>query len=332
MEFRLTQRHFMAANILLGAALFYVAWLCFLDIRNFTPTGEINPKHVSQRAGATEAGERTRATYDEIVKRDIFNLVPLAPAAAPPVVDEDLHLVLIGTSQLTASKPYAIIEAEGTNSQVLYRIGDQVESAGTLAAIEHSRVLIDHNGHRVALELPKEELSSTEPSGLSSGASEAPPRPAPHPLADKERLKRRLRSRHHHRGDDSGEPEGDAASPRERLGMIAPPSFGPATGGSGHSKFPASNLSPEKLSSQIHVDPHMVGGKVEGYSVSQVSADSVFDKLGLKVGDTITALDGQPVTNPAQGIIFLQSIPNRSAIDMTVTRNGFPIQLHLTLR
>jgi general secretion pathway protein C len=101
-----------------------------------------------------------RSYYDAIVQRDIFNSVKAAePVAQPPVVASDLRIKLLGTSQLTLSKPFAIIEDE-RNQQALYQLGDDIPGAGKLVAVEKSRVIINHNGQNVALELPVDQMNA----------------------------------------------------------------------------------------------------------------------------------------------------------------------------
>ncbi|MGH7813218.1 MAG: type II secretion system protein N [Candidatus Binataceae bacterium] len=314
---RLTQRNIMAINILLGVALAYAAWVCILDIRGFSQPAEIAKGAHAHTALHAAAGPRTRAVYQEIVRRDIFNLVP-PPAAAPPVETEDLHLTLIGTSHLTEAQPYAIL-ASG-NTQALYRLGDKVPKAapvGTLVKVERSQVIIDHDGHRVALALPRGERPGATPSGLHPTAVQRPI-----PVRNRRGFDRR-RHRFSPNGREAGHEE------RNRFNMQR---LGPGQFNMNRNQVNSALANPADLLREIHGTPQIVDGKTTGYQVDSVVPGSIFDRLGLQGGDTITAFDGTPITSPQQGMTFLQSIPSRSAISVTVSRNGASIPLHLNLR
>jgi len=97
-----------------------------------------------------------RASYDPIVERDVFNAVKQSAPEEPVVESVDLHMKLIGTSHLSAAEPYAIIEDERSHQQSLYKLGSDVTDAGKLVTIEKARVLINHGGQLVALEIPKD--------------------------------------------------------------------------------------------------------------------------------------------------------------------------------
>src|SRR3981081_4011460 len=109
MELRFTQRHVTALNFLIIAALMYFAAQCVIDIVQRRLTAGNDAPAAASIAPRSVSGIRTRTYSDAIVKRDIFNLVPQDTAPAP-VVAEDLHLKLLGTSMLSKSQPYAILE------------------------------------------------------------------------------------------------------------------------------------------------------------------------------------------------------------------------------
>jgi hypothetical protein len=121
-----------------------------------------------------------RASYEEIVERDVFNAVKQSAHAEPVVETVDLHLKLVGTSHLSMAQPFAIIEDQHSNQQNLYKLGAEVGDAGKLIRIEKDRVVIDHSGRLVAIEIPKD--ASTPASATSQ---------APKSRADE--MRRRIR-------------------------------------------------------------------------------------------------------------------------------------------
>src|SRR5438034_8117935 len=101
MELRFTQHHVTALNFLLIAGLAYFAAQSVNDVitRRMTSDKIKAPAAIAQPR--LPSGLRPRPYYQSIVKRDVFNLVPQEAAPPPPVVVEDLHLKLLGTSTLS---------------------------------------------------------------------------------------------------------------------------------------------------------------------------------------------------------------------------------------
>jgi hypothetical protein len=164
MELRFTQIHVTILNFVLVGALAIVSAMCVREIIERTTSNQADAPVAASAARKVHSGVRTRAYYDVIVKRDIFNLVPQENGPAPVVV-EDLHLKLIGTSLLSKSKPYAIVE-DPNGSQSLYQVGEDIPDRGRLVSVETNRAIIDRGGHRVAIEIPVSEIPEAAPSQL----------------------------------------------------------------------------------------------------------------------------------------------------------------------
>src|SRR5579871_1940412 len=178
MEFQLSDRHIVALNFLLVTVLAYFAALAANDLVLMrAPTIDALAQN---RAGLVfnATANRQRAEYQAIVERDIFNLEAPPPPPAPVVV-EDLHLTLVGVSQATKGKPFAIIEDQ-RGEQSVYRVGEVIPDSGKLLEVGKDRAVVEHNGKRVVIELPTEDAGSTsdfagegEPAGRRLTVSEA---------------------------------------------------------------------------------------------------------------------------------------------------------------
>ena len=108
MELHLSDRSITALNFLLVVVLSYFAALSVNDVVVLRRGSAEAPVLRTRGRGADDSSaRRPRAAYQAIVDRDIFNLVP-PPVAAPEVVVEELHITLIGVTQTTGGKPYAI--------------------------------------------------------------------------------------------------------------------------------------------------------------------------------------------------------------------------------
>jgi len=161
MEFRLADRHIIALNVLLVTILAYFAALALNDVvmLRHAPI-ELPAMHV-RGSRHDDGATKPRAAYQQIVERDIFNL-EAPPAAPPPVVKEDIHLTLVGVSQLTQGKPYAIV-ADAQGEQSVYRVGEVIPGAGKLLDVGKDQATVLHDGKQVVLEIPKEDLEGGAP-------------------------------------------------------------------------------------------------------------------------------------------------------------------------
>ncbi|MGB8681681.1 MAG: type II secretion system protein GspC [Candidatus Binatus sp.] len=322
MQLRFSQIHVTILNFVLIAALAIVSAMCVRDIIARSVANEADtPASSSARRAAL--GARTRTYYDQIVKRDIFNETPQESGPAPAPVEEDLNIKLIGTSILSRSKPYAIIE-DPTGEESLYQVGEDIPDAGKLVSVETSRAIIDRGGHRVAIEIPSADMPEPSPSHLGNPAG-AVHRPAGGFAAGmRERLRglRGFRPNIPARGNDNSDD-----SSKIELKKLGPGKFEVS-----RAEVQQTMENPAQFFSQMRAMPHFVNGKTDGFSISEVAPGSVFQQLGLQDGDLLTSIDGQPVTNPMQAMGLIQAVKTASAIDLTVNRGGAPTSVHLDLR
>ncbi len=175
MRIRLTDRYVTVLNLVLIAAFAYFAALSANDLIARDRT--VSPAEPTTRdVKRTVSANLSRASYSAIAERDIFNSVKqgASPQAVP--VAANLHIKLLGTSQLTEAKPFAIVEDENNHRQDLYRLGEEIPDAGTLVAVETKRVLIDHQGQVMALEIVESSLPSV-PAAIPQPAADADAQP-----------------------------------------------------------------------------------------------------------------------------------------------------------
>ena len=325
MQLRFSQIHVTILNFVLIAVLAIVSAMCVRDIIVRRVSNEPDaPAPMSARNSVT--GMRARPYYDTIVKRDIFNETPQESGPAP-VVEEDLHLKLIGTSMQSKSKPYAIIE-DPTGNESLYQVGEQIPDAGKLVSVEVNRALIDRNGHRVAIEIPASDLPEVPPSqlGVPPGAIRGPMLRGL-PAAMRRKLQRLRGGAPAAAGDDDNNSDDNDDNSKIELKKLGPGKFEVS-----RAEVQQTMENPAQFFSQMRALPHFVNGKTDGFSISQVQPGSVFQQLGLQDGDLLTSIDGQPVTNPMQAMGLIQAVKTASAIDLTVNRGGAPTSVHLDLR
>jgi type II secretory pathway component PulC len=197
MELRLSDRHIIALNMLLVAVLAYFAALAVNDVV-LLRRAPVEAPIARTRGGLMDdsSPSRSRAAYQAIVERDIFNLEP-PPVAAPEVVVEDLHLTLIGVSQTTAGKPFAIV-ADATGQQSVYRVGEMIPGSGKLLEVDKDQAIVEHGGKHVVIALPKDDMTGGSGAVASSDASPSRLR-RPTPLEASSHDESRHRSMRHRR-------------------------------------------------------------------------------------------------------------------------------------
>jgi general secretion pathway protein C len=78
--------------------------------------------------------------------------------------------------------------------------------------------------------------------------------------------------------------------------------------------------------------PHLVGGLVKGFVLTNISSESVYSKLGLKDNDIIQSINGIELNDAARAIQTLNSMRNASKIEVRVIRGGQPVILKVNIK
>lgn len=86
--------------------------------------------------------------------------------------------------------------------------------------------------------------------------------------------------------------------------------------------LPAGALDDPRLLGKTGVVPHRKDGAAHGVRLTGVTPDSVADQLGLKTGDIITALNGQPIHGPLSALKTLPAIRAQKTITLSVEQAG----------
>jgi general secretion pathway protein C len=75
----------------------------------------------------------------------------------------------------------------------------------------------------------------------------------------------------------------------------------------------------------------MTGGKLQGLRVNPGPNRQAFDKLGLRPGDLVTAINGTQLSDQTRAEEVFNSLSNAAEANITVERNGTRQELHLNL-
>ena len=77
-----------------------------------------------------------------------------------------------------------------------------------------------------------------------------------------------------------------------------------------------------ELISQVRVRPHYKDGKADGLMLSQVRPNSIFTKMGLRNGDIIQGVDGEPITSPDEIMDLYEELKTGSSVSVQIGRRG----------
>ncbi|MCJ7775808.1 MAG: PDZ domain-containing protein, partial [Desulfobulbaceae bacterium] len=79
-----------------------------------------------------------------------------------------------------------------------------------------------------------------------------------------------------------------------------------------------------KLMSEVRIRPHFKDGESDGLSVSRIKGGSVFSKLGLRNGDIVQKINGEPINSPDEVLALYEKLKSGSRVSLEVTRKGEP--------
>ncbi|MEN9785204.1 MAG: hypothetical protein RLZZ299_468 [Pseudomonadota bacterium] len=79
----------------------------------------------------------------------------------------------------------------------------------------------------------------------------------------------------------------------------------------------------ESFAGQLRAVPHKDGsGNVDGFRLSAIRKGSLFDKLGIKNGDVVHAINGQAMTSTEGALALYQSLRNEKAFNFEISRRN----------
>ena len=134
--------------------------------------------------------------------------------------------------------------------------------------------------------------------------------------------------------------------PKERMDIATPATVPAATGHTqeGGSSQVAGGVSqqlrelrdtlmqnPQDAMQFINAQPVIEDGQVRGYRVRPGRDRRLFNDVGLRPGDVVTAVNGISLSDPAQFGALFQQISSASTLNVTVDRRGRQTELNLNL-
>ena len=240
--------------------------------------------------------------YTMIVERNIFGATE--KSEPPPAVEEKeeiietleettLQLSLLGTVAGDPESGRAIILDKKVNSQNIYRVGDSVQDA-EIRQILRGKVVLRRG--------EKDEI-------LTMVEADDKPQPTAAAARDTRRVSRGRRARSQPQVEEPLE-ESATVEPEEEIIVVA------------QDELQGSINDLNQLMTQVRIRPYFRQGKPEGLIVSQIQADSIFEKLGLMNGDIIASVNGNQMSSPEEAFQLYNSLNSGSQVSIEITRRG----------
>lgn len=285
-----------------------IAWtLAGLTWRVLTPTSS------TQAAIATQAKPMMVDTPDQrpdyaaqIASLHIFGQAPpKQPVALLNAPETRLNLTLRGVYATDDNQALAIISSGGRNEK-FYRLGDMIAGGTTLKAVYRDRVILQNNLRAETLRLPKSKargISLTPSNNLAPGAAN-----------DFSDLAAGYTSEQTAYAPAPGTLPGATAT-RVNLGRLREQIL----------------QNPARLGDMLQATPASNNGQFLGYRLSPQGNAQLFNRLGLRDGDIVTAVNGIAIDRPDKGLLALQDLVKADQINVTLLRNGAEITLAQSL-
>lgn len=78
----------------------------------------------------------------------------------------------------------------------------------------------------------------------------------------------------------------------------------------------------DKIWKDIGIGENKIDGKLNGFKINFVKKGSDFEKLGLKRGDILMAINGEPLNSYSTAMNFFKEIDNIENLTLTIQHNG----------
>lgn len=220
------------------------------------------------------------------------------PGDPNAVVITGLPLVLLATNVGATDKTsYASILNTASSAAGSYSVGDKVPGAsGNVTAVKFKFVDFENNGHteRVMLD----------------GAAPAPPVAVAVAEPSSDEPKDELQA-----SIDSGIKKIDDTTYEIDKDLVA-----------------KALVNPMALAKGARIVPAMKNGKPEGFKLYAIRPSSVFAKLGLNNGDTLTAVNGFELNSADKALEVYTKLRESTSLELEVTRRGKPVTLKYSIK
>jgi general secretion pathway protein C len=306
------RRAVTALHVLLVSALVLALLLLARDAVKFffsAPGAEdAAPKGEARVQG--RPGAEPLMSYAPILSNNVFGfpagkLSPLSASRAKVAAEKARpkaasNLKLLGTVAWPGGFGYAIVSGQ-SGTQEVFRTGQHVPGAGRLLRVGTNEIVIDEGGG-AETRVPLAEVSPMAAAKTLKMPGKMPAQPPP--------------SRH------------TAAPPRQ--------DFARQTGENTYvvdkEAIDASLANPKHVLTDARLLPHVVDGVQDGFIISEVRSGGIYDNLGLRNGDVLSAVNNLKLSDPEVALQAFTALRGLDKVELDVVRGGEKMTLTYTIR
>jgi general secretion pathway protein C len=289
------ERAALASAAVLGALLVWLlVRLAWLLVPRSDSALDAASTRVGIDAGSTPAGS--------IAKWHLFGNTPLAGSTGASSTAQ--VMILRGT--LADRDPAAGIAVIGDTErgEQAYRAGENVAAGVKLARVYSDHVVLVHEGVEETLTLTRDR--NLMPADIVRPGSSNSATPA--------RQNSAMRAT----------PANSSAASSATQTARAPADW--------QQTVERLRQNPDELAKRVPIVPVLDGGRLTGVQVSAGADIALINRIGLRAGDIVTAVNGAPVDSIARGQQIVDSLRNAASARVTVLRNGKPIDITISLK
>jgi general secretion pathway protein C len=305
-------RQFSPSWVLAMLVLAFIAAsaLSLFTSQYFLPGGQRKKVVLGQPSAAgslsIERKPMDKSIQTAILERNIFNSEgkvgdsvdgPARQKVSDKVLKSDLPLKLIGV--IFSGDPangLAMIETGSGSKTTSYMVGDKIQDDARLYQVFDDRIILERAGQvREYVELQPFEIVSTR--GKKRGKGDVKAGAAVGALAS---------------GGSPTEYKEDGFERKQNTIKLT-------------SEYKRNLLSPDNLTKILQdakAEPNMVGGQLQGFRLTRIRENSVYEKAGFQNGDIIEEINGIPLRDAGGAIRLLNQLREAKDIEVRMNRNG----------
>jgi general secretion pathway protein C len=89
---------------------------------------------------------------------------------------------------------------------------------------------------------------------------------------------------------------------------------------------------PTVAARSARIVPSVKDGKSNGFKMYAIRPNSLFAKIGLQNGDTITSINGLDMSSPDRALEVYTKVRSASSLSVSVIRRGQPVNLDYSIK
>jgi len=86
------------------------------------------------------------------------------------------------------------------------------------------------------------------------------------------------------------------------------------------------------LARAARIVPSVRNGKSDGFRIYAISSGSIYDKVGLKNGDTVHSVNGRPIITPDDALEVYTNVRQAERILLSLTRRGRKLAIDIQFK